>query len=114
MRRVPGCADGAAGPGVEFIAAESPDTLPRPDDRDEWVGEHASCHLTLPAVPVRRAERELLDLPGRCPRDRLPELDGGRRLVAGEPLLAERDDLRLGSGSALGEHHQRLDRLTPL
>jgi hypothetical protein len=29
----------------EFIAAESHDMLPRPDDPDEWVGEHALAGL---------------------------------------------------------------------
>lgn len=29
----------------EFVAAESPDTLPRPDDPDEWVGDNALAGL---------------------------------------------------------------------
>src|SRR3954449_1206514 len=64
---------------------------------------------------MRGAGGQLLDLPGSPSTDRPPpELDEGGRLVAGEPLLAEGDDLRLGSGGALGEHHQRRDRLTRL
>lgn len=29
----------------EFVAAESPGMLPRPDDASEWVGEHALAGL---------------------------------------------------------------------
>ena len=38
----------------------------------------------------------------------------GRRLVAGRLVLAPGDQLGLGHRLALGEHHERLDRLAPL
>src|SRR5689334_9435295 len=66
----------------------------------------------LPAGPLALAQEELLHLAGRRPRQ-LAELDGRRRLVAGEVLPAERQQ-RLGLELLAGlQLDERLRALAP-
>src|SRR5699024_7861619 len=74
----------------------------------------ASVDLAVPALPVGGTQLELLQLAGRGAGQLVAELHGRRRLVAGDPLLAPGDDVRLGRRAALGEDDERLDRLAPL
>src|SRR5689334_12200399 len=73
-----------------------------------------SCSSVVTLMPPPSLSDQVLaqHLAGRAPGDLLEELDLARRLVVGQPLPAEADQLALAARTV--RHHHRLDDLLAL
>src|SRR4051812_46148437 len=83
-------------------------------ERSDSAPVSSSVDLAVPIDPVGLPELELLHLARRRPWDRVDEIDGRRRLVAGDVPLAVLDDgclVDVGTGRA---YDDGFDRLAPL